>query len=85
MLSQVILLLVHLITFHSFSFSLISFLIIICSYKKNAEVYDYSRFNKNSFLDEFNKTNWNSVMEIDKTGVNKPFNNYLPKVNYLIM
>ena len=47
------------------------------TYKKNAEVYDWSRFNKNSFLDDFNITNWNSVMEIEKNDVNMSFKNYL--------
>ena len=37
-----------------------------CTYKRNAEVYDWSRFKKNSFLDDFGITNWNSVMEIEK-------------------
>ena len=54
------------------------------TYKKNAEVYDWSRNNKNSFLDDFNLTNWNSVMEIEKNDVNISFNNYLSKVNSLI-
>ena len=54
-------------------------------YKRNAEVYDWSRFNKDSFLDDFNLTNWNSVVEIEKNDVNISFNNYLSKVNSLIM
>ena len=36
-------------------------------YKK---VYDWSRFNKNSFLDDFGIKNWNSIMEIDKNNFN---------------
>ena len=54
-------------------------------YKRNAEVYDWSRFNENSFLDDFNITNGNSVMEIKKNDVNVSFNSYLSKVNSLIM
>ena len=50
----------------SFSFCLISFLIII-PIRKILKYINLSRFNKNSFLDEFNITNWNSVMEIEKT------------------
>ena len=55
------------------------------SYKGNTKVYDWSRFNKNSFLDDFNIINLDSVMEIDKHDVNISFNNYLSKVNSLIM
>ena len=55
------------------------------TYKRNAEVYDWSRFNENSFLDDFNITNGNSVMEIEKNDVNVSFNSYLSKVNSLIM
>ena len=54
-------------------------------YKRNAEVYDWSRFNENSFLDDFNITNGNSVMEIKKNDVNVSFNSSLSKVNSLIM
>ena len=84
MLPQVILLLVYLITFHSFPFSLIFFLIIIPS-REILKYNDWSRFNKNSFLDDFNITNWNSIMEIEKNDVNISFSNYLSKVNSLIM
>ena len=73
---------VYLITFQSFSFCLISFLIVIST---NAALYDWNRINKNSFLDDFNIANWNSVMEIKKNDVNISFNNYLSKLNYLIM
>ena len=54
------------ITFSIFeyTFSLFFFLLDFCSnsnsnscYKKNSEVYDWNRFNKNLFLDDFNKTN----------------------------
>ena len=55
------------------------------TYKKNAEVYDWSKFNRNSFLDDFNITNCNSVMAIEKNDVNISFNNYLSKINFLIM
>ena len=55
------------------------------SYQRNAEVYDWSRFNKNLLLDDFNLTNWNSVMEIEKNHINISFNNYVSKVNSLIM
>ena len=47
--------------------------------------YDWSRFNENLFLDDFNLTNWNSVMEVEKNDVYISFNNYLSKVNSLIM
>ena len=47
--------------------------------------YDWSRFNKNLFLDDFNLTNWNYVMEVEKNNVNISFNSYLPRVNYLVM
>ena len=47
--------------------------------------YDWSRFNENLFLDDFNLTNWNSVMEVEKNNVNISFNNYLPRVNSLVM
>ena len=53
--------------------------------KRNAEVYDWSRFNKNSFLDDFNITNYNSFMEIERINVYISFNNYLSKVNSLIV
>ena len=39
----------------------------------------------NSFFDDFNLTNWNSVMGIGKNDVNISFNKYLSKVNFLIM
>ena len=39
------------------------------TYKRNAKVHDWSRFNKNS-LDDFNLTNWNSVTEIKKNDIN---------------
>ena len=52
------------------------------SYKRNAEVYDWSRFNKNSFLDDFNRTYWNSVMEIDKKDVSISFNRNT-QINYV--
>ena len=68
-----ILLLVYLITFHSFSF-LPDFFSRNYTYKKNAELNDWSIFNKNSFLYDFNITNWNSVMEIAKNNVNVSFN-----------
>ena len=55
------------------------------SYKNNVEVHDWSRFNKNSYLDGFSITNWNPVMGIEKNYVNISFNNYLSKVNSLIM
>ena len=84
MLPQVILLLVYLITYYSFPFSLIFFLIIIPS-REILKYNDWSRFNKNSFLDDFNITNWNSIMEIEKNDVNISFSNYLSKVNSLIM
>ena len=54
------------------------------TYDRNAKVYDWSRFNKNSFLDDFNLTNWNSVMGIEKSD-DLSFSNYLSKVNSLIM
>ena len=47
--------------------------------------YDWSRFNENLFLYDFNLTNWNSVMEVEKNNVNISFNNYLPRVNSLVM
>ena len=84
MLLQVILLLVHLITFHSFSFSLIFFLIIIPS-REILKYNDWSRFKKNSILDDFNITNWTSIMEIERNDVNISFSNYLSKANSLIM
>ena len=52
------------------------------SYKRNAEVYDWSRFNKNSFLDDLNRTYWNSVMEIDKKDVSISFNRNT-QINYV--
>ena len=55
------------------------------TYKKNAEVYDWSRFNKNLFLNDFYVANWNSVMEIEKNDVKTSLNNSLSKVNSLIM
>ena len=55
------------------------------TYKKNVEVYDWSRVNKNSFLDGFSITNWNPVMEIEKNDFNISFNNYLSKIDFLIM
>ena len=48
-LLQVILLLVYLITFHSFSFNSI-FFSNNNTYMRNAELYDWNRFNKNSFF-----------------------------------
>ena len=83
MLLQVILLLVYLITFHSFSIWLIFFLIIIPT--RGMWSIWLGRFNKNSFFDDFNLTNWNSVMGIGKNDVNISFSNYLSKVNFLIM
>ena len=55
------------------------------TYKRNAEVYDQSRFNKNSFLDDLNLTDRNSVMEIEKNDISISFNNSLSKANSLIM
>ena len=56
-----------------------------CTYRRNDEVYDWSRFNENSFSEDFNFKDWNSVMEIEKNDVNIYLNNYLSKVKSLIM
>ena len=82
MLPQVILLSVYLITVQFF---LPDFFSNNYTYKKNAEVYAWSRFNKNSFLDHFNITNWNSVIEIEKNDVNISFKNCLSKLNSLVI
>ena len=55
------------------------------TYRRNDEVYDWSRFNENSFSEDFNFKDWNSVMEIEKNDVNIYLNNYLSKVKSLIM
>ena len=45
-----------------------------------------SRFNNNSLSDDFNNRNWNnSGMEIENNDVAISFNNYLNKINSLIM
>lgn len=38
-------------------FFLLDFFFNNCSYKKNAAVYDRSRYNKDSILDDFNRSN----------------------------
>ena len=53
--------------------------------QKNAEAYDWSRFNNNSFFNDFFLTNWNSVMDIEKNEVKRSFNKSVSKVNSLIM
>ena len=55
------------------------------TYRRNDEAYDWSRFNENSFSEDFNFKDWNSVMEIEKNDVNIYLNNYLSKVKSLIM
>ena len=84
MLPHVILLLVYPIYLPQFLF-LPDLFCNNYTYKKNAEVYDWSRFNRNSFLDDFNITNGNFVTEIEKNDVNISFNNYLSKVDSLII
>ena len=49
--------------------------------KRNAEVYNWSSFNKTWFLDS-SITNWNSVVEIEKNNVNISFHNYLSNKNF---
>ena len=46
--------------------------------------HDSENFNKQSFLGDFEKTNWNKILQSNQNKVNLTFNNYLNNVDFLI-
>ena len=52
--------------------------------KYNIISHDWEKFNTQSFLQDFEKINWNQVLQLNKNHVNTTFENYLNTVNTLI-
>ena len=52
--------------------------------KYNIIFHDWEKFNNQSFLDDFEKINWNQVLQLNQNNVNITFENYLNTVNTLI-
>ena len=46
--------------------------------------HDQKNFNSQGFLEDFNKTNWDKNLQLNKNSVNVSFNNYLDTINTLI-
>ena len=44
---------------------------------------DWKNFDSQGFLEDFNKTNWNESLPLNKNIVNVLFNNYLDTINKL--
>ena len=52
--------------------------------KYNIISHDWEKFNNQSFLEGFEKINWNQVFQLNQGNVNITFENYLKTVNTLI-
>ena len=52
--------------------------------KYNIISHDWEKFNNQSFLQDFEKINWNQVLQLNQNNVNITFENYLNTVNTLI-
>ena len=52
--------------------------------KYNIISHDWEKFNNQSFLKDFEKINWNQVLQLNQNNVNTTFENYLNTVNTLI-
>ena len=52
--------------------------------KYNIISHDWENFNNQSFLQDFEKINWNQVLQLNQNNVNITFENYLNTVNTLI-
>ena len=52
--------------------------------KYNIISHDWEKFNNQSFLQNFEKINWNQVIQLSQNNVNATFENYLNIVNTLI-
>ena len=52
--------------------------------KYNIKTHDWKNFNSHKFLEEFNITNWDENLQLNKNSVNVSFNNYLDIINTLI-
>ena len=52
--------------------------------KYNIISHDWEKFNNQSFLEGFEKINWNQVLQLNQDNVNITFENYLNTVNTLI-
>ena len=52
--------------------------------KYNIISHDWEKFNNQSFLEDFEKRNWNQVLQLNQNNVNITFENYLNTVNTLI-
>ena len=52
--------------------------------KYNIISHEWEKFNNQSFLENFEKINWNQVLQLNKENVNITFENYLNTVNTLI-
>ena len=53
--------------------------------KYNIISHDWEKFNNQSFLQDFEKINWNQVLQLNQNNVNITFENYLNTVNTLIL
>ena len=49
--------------------------------KYNIISHDWEKFNNQSFLEDFEKINWNQVLQLNKLNANITFENYLDTVN----
>ena len=52
--------------------------------KCNVIFHDWENFNNQSFLEDFEKINWNQVLQLNQDNVNITFEIYLNTVNTLI-
>ena len=52
--------------------------------KYNIISHDWDKFNDQPFLQDFEKINWNQVLQLNQNNVNITFENYLNTVNTLI-
>ena len=52
--------------------------------KYNIISHDWEKFDNQSFLQDFEKINWNQVLQLNQNNVNIAFENYLNTVNTLI-
>ena len=46
--------------------------------------HNWKNFNSQEYLEDFNKTNWDENLQLNKNSVNVSFNNYLDIINTLI-
>ena len=52
--------------------------------KYNIMNHNWKNFNSQEYLEDFNKTNWDENLQLNKNSVNVSFNNYLDIINTLI-